>query len=101
MTILSRYEDLHAASQRLHARAMALFPDGVTHDMRHETPFPLYVARAAGSRKWDADGNEIIDYVMGHGSLLLGHQHPAVVDAVAAQAQLGTHYGASHEMEVR
>ncbi len=101
MTILSRYEDLHAASQRLHARAMALFPDGVTHDMRHETPFPLYVARAAGSRKWDVDGNEIIDYVMGHGSLLLGHQYPAVVDAVAAQARLGTHYGASHELEIR
>ena len=80
---------------------MALFPDGVTHDMRHETPFPLYVARADGSRKWDADGNEIIDYVMGHGSLLLGHQYPAVVDAVAAQTQLGTHYGASHELEIR
>jgi len=38
---------------------------------------------------------------MGHGSLLLGHQYPAVVDAVAAQARLGTHYGASHELEIR
>jgi glutamate-1-semialdehyde 2,1-aminomutase len=101
MTILSRYEDLHPTSRKLHARAATLFPDGVTHDMRHETPFPLYLERAAGSRKWDADGNEIIDYVMGHGSLLLGHQYPAVVDAVTAQAQLGTHYGASHELEIR
>lgn len=101
MTILSRYEDLHPTSRRLHARASALFPDGVTHDMRHETPFPLYVGRAAGSRKWDVDANEIVDYVMGHGSLLLGHQHPAVVEAAASQVQLGTHYGSSHELEIR
>jgi glutamate-1-semialdehyde 2,1-aminomutase len=101
MTIFSRYEELHPMSRKLHERAAALFPDGVTHDARHETPFPLYVERAAGSRKWDVDGNEIIDYVMGHGSLLLGHQHPAVVDAVSAQAQRGTHYGASHEAEIR
>ncbi len=101
MTILSRYEDLHPTSRRLHARASALFPDGVTHDMRHETPFPLYVGRAAGSRKWDVDANEMVDYVMGHGSLLLGHQHPAVVEAAASQVQLGTHYGSSHELEIR
>ena len=49
------------------------------------TPFPLYVEHAAGSRKRDVDGNEIIDYVMGHGALLLGHNHPDVVAAVAAQ----------------
>ncbi len=101
MTILSRYEELHAASKKLHARASALFPDGVTHDIRHLTPFPLYVEHASGASKRDIDGNEIIDYVMGHGSLLLGHQHPDVVAAVAAQAQRGTHYGASHELEIR
>lgn len=80
---------------------MRLFPDGVTHDMRALTPFPLYVTHAAGSRKYDADGHEIIDYVMGHGSLLLGHQYPDVVAAVSAQAQRGTHFGASHEHEIR
>jgi glutamate-1-semialdehyde 2,1-aminomutase len=101
MTILDRYVETHGGSKRLHQRALRLFPNGVTHDIRHQAPFPLYVERAAGGRKWDVDGNEIIDYVMGHGALLLGHQHPAVVDAVARQAQLGTHYGASHETEVR
>ncbi len=99
--IVSRYVELHPASGQLHQRALRLFPDGVTHDLRRNSPFPLYVERAAGSRKWDVDGNELVDYVMGHGALLLGHQHPDVVDAVAAQAQLGTHYGASHEAEVR
>jgi glutamate-1-semialdehyde 2,1-aminomutase len=99
--ITERYVDLHPGSRRLHDRAAALFPNGVTHDMRHTSPFPLYVERASGSRKRDVDGNEIIDYVMGHGALLLGHQHPDVVRAVAAQAQRGTHYGASHELEIR
>ncbi|MEX0750470.1 MAG: aspartate aminotransferase family protein [Dehalococcoidia bacterium] len=101
MTILDRYVEMHPGSRTLHERALRLFPNGVTHDIRHQSPFPLYAARAAGSRKWDVDGNEIVDYVMGHGALLLGHQHPAVVEAVAEQAQLGTHYGASHEAEVR
>ena len=49
-TILERYVELHPASQRLHARAATLFPDGVTHDMRAAEPFPLYVERASGSR---------------------------------------------------
>ena len=100
-TILERYAELHPRSRELHRRALKLFPDGVTHDIRFATPFPIYVERAQGSRKWDVDGNEIVDYVMGHGALLLGHQHPDVTAAVAAQAAKGTHYGASHELELR
>ena len=99
-TILQRYEDLHPASLRLHQRAAKLFPDGVTHDIRYFTPFPLYMERAQGSRKWDVDGNEIIDFVMAHGALLLGHNQPQVQAAVAEQLQRGTHYGASHEAEI-
>ncbi|MDP9237962.1 MAG: aminotransferase class III-fold pyridoxal phosphate-dependent enzyme [Chloroflexota bacterium] len=101
MSIESRYVELHPTSLGLHQRAMQVFPDGVTHDTRRTSPFPLYVAKAAGSRKTDVDGNEIIDYVMGHGALLLGHLHPAIMGPVEAQARLGTHYGASHEAEVR
>ena len=71
------------------------FPDGVTHDIRRFTPFPVYVERARGSRKWDVDGNEIIDYVMGHGALLLGHLYPAVEQALERQIHRGTHLGAS------
>jgi glutamate-1-semialdehyde 2,1-aminomutase len=59
------------------------------------------VDRAKGSHKWDVDGNEYIDYWMGHGSLFLGHCHPAVVKAVQEQVARGTHLGASHELEVR
>jgi glutamate-1-semialdehyde 2,1-aminomutase len=100
-TIVERYVELHPRSLALHARASRIFPDGVTHDIRYATPFPLYVERAAGARKHDVDGNEIVDYLMGHGALLLGHQRPEVMQAVEEQARRGTHYGASHELEIR
>jgi glutamate-1-semialdehyde 2,1-aminomutase len=100
VTILETYERLHPRSAELHHKARNVFPDGVTHDTRRFTPFPIYVERAQGSRKWDVDGNELIDYVSGHGALLLGHGRAEVVEAVRAQALRGTHYGASHEIEI-
>ncbi|GAB4320587.1 MAG: aminotransferase class III-fold pyridoxal phosphate-dependent enzyme [Dehalococcoidia bacterium] len=101
MTIELDYVERHPSSQRLHRRASSVLPSGVTHDGRYMRPFPVYVERAQGSRKWDVDGLEYVDYVMGHGALLLGHNHPVVAEAVAGQATRGTHYGASHELEVR
>lgn len=101
MTSISEsYSRLHPRSAELYQQGLQLFPSGVTHDIRFLPPFPIYVARAAGPRKWDVDGNEIIDYVMGHGALLLGHSHPLVVEAVTRQMARGTHYGASHEVEL-
>jgi glutamate-1-semialdehyde 2,1-aminomutase len=86
-------------SAALHARARRLLPGGVAHDVRRTAPFPLAVSRAEGSRKWDADGHELICYAMGHGALLLGHGHPAVVAAVREQATRSFHPGACHELE--
>jgi glutamate-1-semialdehyde 2,1-aminomutase len=63
-------------------------------------PHPIYVERAAGSRKWDVDGNEYVDYLGGHGALILGHNHPVVLEAVTAQSLKGAHYGSSHALEV-
>lgn len=95
-----QYAARRPKSLMLHGRARKTLAGGVTHDSRYQQPFPSYVVRARGSRKWDADGNEYIDYAMGHGALLLGHQHPDVVHALAEQVQKGTHYGACHELEV-
>lgn len=81
--------------------AKTVFPAGVTHDGRFLQPAPIYATHAQGATKWDVDGNEIIDYWMGHGALLLGHNPPEVVTAVAQQLQRGTHYGASHELEIK
>lgn len=98
--IEAEYRRLHPSSAELAEQALGVFPSGLTHDTRRFDPFPLYVDRAQGSRKWDADGNELIDYVMGHGALILGHGHPAVVAAVTEQMARGTHYGASHRLEI-
>jgi glutamate-1-semialdehyde 2,1-aminomutase len=88
------------ASRALYERARTLFPDAVTHDNRRMQPFPLYIDHADGAHKWDVDGRRYIDYWMGHGALLLGHNPPVVRDAVREQAMKGTHYGASHAKEV-
>jgi glutamate-1-semialdehyde 2,1-aminomutase len=86
-------------SSDLADRAARVLPGGVTHAARAYSP-PLYVARSEGSHKWLVDGRMLIDYTMGHGALLLGHAHPAVVAAVREQAGRGTHYGAGHPLEI-
>src|SRR5207249_583549 len=101
MTIQEEYRAKHPRSAALAERARAAIPGGITHDIRHLAPFPTYLDRASGTRKWDVDGHEYVDYWMGHGALFLGHCHPAVVTAVQEQVARGTHVGASHELEVR
>lgn len=98
--VFQKYMERTPGSARLYAQARELFPGGVTHIGRHMEPHPLYVTRAAGSRKWDVDGNEYTDYFGGHGALLLGHNHPQVMEAVVEQLARGVHYGASHEKEI-
>jgi glutamate-1-semialdehyde 2,1-aminomutase len=96
-----QFRRAHPGSEALFRRARAVIAGGLTHDIRHLRPFPIYVDRARGSRKWDVDGHELIDYWVGHGALFLGHGHPDVRQAIADQLGRGTHYGACHEMEVR
>lgn len=95
------YRERTPGSLAMFDRARDLFPSGVTHDLRHQAPYPIYMSHGTGARKWDVDGNQYIDYLGGHGALLLGHGHPAVVEAVETQMSRGTHLGASHELEVR
>jgi glutamate-1-semialdehyde 2,1-aminomutase len=99
-SLAERYEAEFSNSRRLYQEAQALFPNGVTHDLRYLEPFPIYVDRAAGAYKWDVDGHRLIDYWSGHGSILLGHSHPEVVAAVQRQMERATHPGACHELEI-
>ncbi len=101
MSLRDRYEQRYASSEKLFARAESVIPGGITHDGRFMRPFPPYIARALGSRKWDVDGREYVDYWMGHGALILGHGHPATVQAIREQAGDGLHYGGNHELEVQ
>src|SRR5246500_5220605 len=93
--IIAAYRAATPGSAAAAEKAGQLFPSGITHDSRYIEPYGLYITRAKGPRKWDVDGNEYVDYFGGHGALLLGHSHPAVVEAVKKQMELGTHYGSS------
>jgi glutamate-1-semialdehyde 2,1-aminomutase len=97
--LVERWAAENPRSRRLHEDACTLLPSGVTHDVRRPDPFPLTILRAEGARKWDADGHDLVCYVMGHGSLLFGHSHLPVVEALRHQAGLVLHAGASHELE--
>ncbi|MFV0296413.1 MAG: aspartate aminotransferase family protein [Hyphomicrobiaceae bacterium] len=88
-------------SADLHQRSSKVIPAGLTHDSRTLAPYPIHVGSAKGPRKWDADGREVVDYFGGHGALILGHAHPALVEAVTRQIALGTHWGSCHELEVQ
>ncbi len=99
-TIKERYIKEHAKSAQLYQKSKTLFPDGVTHDARRMDPFPIYITHAMGPRKWDVDGHEYIDYFGGHGSLILGHCHPAIVKAVDEQMAKGTQFAFNTELEI-
>ena len=98
--ILATYRARTRRAAELHQKAREFLPGGVVHDSRRMWPYGLYGDRALGSHKWDVDGNEYVDYFGGHGSLLLGHQHPKVLAAIEAQLTKGMHFAAAHELEI-
>ena len=99
-SIEDRFVELHPESKPLAEKAMGLFADGVTHERRSMSPYPVYMERGVGPRKWDVDGNEYIDYKTGHGSMILGQAHPAIVEAVQSQMTKGTHLSSGTRLEV-
>ncbi|HYJ79331.1 MAG TPA: glutamate-1-semialdehyde 2,1-aminomutase [Longimicrobiaceae bacterium] len=90
-------------SAGLYRRACEVIPGGVSSPVRAFRSVggePFFVARGAGARLWDVDGNEYLDYVLSWGPLILGHAHPAVVEAVRDAAERGTSFGAPTAAEV-
>src|SRR3970040_2628775 len=88
-------------SRRLFDEAKKILPGGVSSPVRAIKPYPFYTKSANGSKITDIDGNEYIDYVMGYGPLLLGHNHPAIKEAVKRQFSDGWLFGTPTELEVR
>ena len=91
-------------SSSLYARASRLIPGGVNSPARAWTAVggqPLFISRAQGSRIWDVDGNELIDFVGSWGPMILGHAHPRVIEAARQAASSGTSFGAPTEAELR
>ena len=100
-TIAERFTEKFGSSVDWHRRGAELFAGGITHQTRFTSPFAVYIEHGQGPYKYDIDGNELIDYVMGNGSLLMGHSPADVTAAVAAQAQRGTHLGGATTHEIR
>ena len=89
-------------SRQVMERARQVLPGGVDSPVRAYRAVggdPVVLARGAGAKVWDVDGNEYIDYVGSFGPLILGHAHPAVVEAIREAAPLGTSFGAPTEAE--
>ncbi len=88
-------------SQEYFERASRVLAGKVGHDLRHIEPLPLYIERGLGSRKWDVDGKEYIDFLMGNGALLLGHAPPEVIEAIREAVVYGTHFGSDHPLHIQ
>ncbi len=88
-------------SQALYKHALELMPGGTTRSTTFYTPNPAYIAKGEGCYVVDIDGNRLVDFLNNYTSLILGHAHPKVVEAVTAQVQLGSAFAAPTEREVR
>ena len=91
------------ASQALFTRAEQVLPGGVNSPVRAYRAVggtPRFITRAQGSRVWDADGNELVDYVGAWGPMILGHRPPAVIAAIERQLASGLAFGAPTALEV-
>jgi glutamate-1-semialdehyde 2,1-aminomutase len=93
----------HAKSESLFQKAQSLIPGGVNSPVRAFRSVggkPLFIARGEGSHIVDVDGNHYIDYVCSWGPLLLGHRHPAILEALEGALAIGTSFGAPTGQEV-
>jgi glutamate-1-semialdehyde 2,1-aminomutase len=94
--------DRYTQSRALLKRAEQSLAGGVSSNVRRgDKPYPLYFDSGTGSRLFDVDGNEYIDYVLGRGPLILGHTNPEVIEATCHQLWLGQVYAAQHEGEIK
>jgi glutamate-1-semialdehyde 2,1-aminomutase len=92
-----------STSSKLFAEAQKHLPGGVNSPVRAFKSVgrdPLYIKKAKGSKIWDVDGNEFVDYVGSWGPMILGHARDAVIGAIREAAEDGTSFGASSEKEI-
>jgi glutamate-1-semialdehyde 2,1-aminomutase len=100
MDIVGGYVRRNPGSRAAYERACRSLPSGCSRNVLYWPPFPIYLAAGRGSRLWDVDGNERIDFNFNNTTLILGHNHPAVVAAVEEQLDRGTVLGAPTEAEL-
>ncbi len=89
------YVEQNAGSEQLQRASREVLVSAVASSFQSQTPFPVYLAEAAGAVVWDVDGNERADFHNGFGSMVQGHAHPDLVSAIEQASRLGTHTGAT------
>ena len=92
-----RLDERTPGSAVMYERARKALAGGVASAYQEREPWPIYLERGSGSRVWDVDGTEMIDFHNGFGSMPQGHAHPAVTRAVTERIKLGTHFAAPTE----
>lgn len=97
--LLEGYRCRNPRSWSAYQRAKLSLPSGCTRNVLYYPPFPIYMARGGGSKIWGVDGNERIDLNFNSTTLILGHNHPAVVEAIRRQLEWRTVLGAPTELE--
>jgi len=100
MGVVEEYRRRNPQSRVAYERACRSLPSGCSRNVLYYPPFPVYLAAGRGSRVWDLDGNERIDFNFNNTTLILGHNHPAVFEAVQSQLEKGTVLGAPTEAEL-
>jgi glutamate-1-semialdehyde 2,1-aminomutase len=89
-----RFRNRTGASAETYRRALEVMPNGVPSSFQVNEPWPVYLTRGEGSRVWDVDGNEYVDFHNGFGVMCIGHANPIVGAAVKKQVDEGTHFAA-------
>jgi glutamate-1-semialdehyde 2,1-aminomutase len=87
-----KFRKARPRSRQLWTEAREVMPRGVPSSFQDAAPQPIFMERGKGSRVWDVDGNEYVDFHNGFGVMVVGHAHPKIVDAVTRQMALGSHY---------
>jgi glutamate-1-semialdehyde 2,1-aminomutase len=95
---LKVYQEKTQGSLRELKKAEEVLPLGVGSTFRRYLPYPMVVEKASGSKLWDVDGNEYIDFNLCYGALIVGHSHPKIVETLQQQASRGTLYGMPHKL---
>ncbi|HEY1455272.1 MAG TPA: aspartate aminotransferase family protein [Candidatus Dormibacteraeota bacterium] len=95
-----RFRKSRARSHELWTEARSVMPRGVPSSFQDASPQPVFMERGKGSRIWDVDGNEYVDFHNGFGVMVVGHAHPKIVEAVTRQIALGSHYAQPVENDI-
>ena len=98
--IINSYKKNTSGSEKLFNKSQKLLPGGVGGSSPSYEPYPIFIDRADGSKIWDVDGNEYIDFNLCWGVLLVGHSHPKIIEGLNDQLKKGTIYGLPHRESV-